>query len=158
MVRRGQFSDIPDILDICLKAHEVSRYRDVSLDKEAMRRVARQAMMNSSTVKAGNVICFVHETDDVVDGIFVGQVTRLYECLDVLLAQDFLFYVDPKSHPRAAKRLLEAFENWAFSSDNSVIVRIVVTDAIVRSDYTAIWLSRQGYRHCGYAFEKEKQT
>lgn len=155
MIRRAKFSDLKQIIPLAIEAHSISRFAEVPMDYEMAERVCRQALMSSEVPQIGGTFCFVAEGEDGICGMMFGQMSRLYECLDAAIAHDLLFYVDRSAPPRAAEGLLNAFEEWAFSLDGRVMVRISVMDAIVRADLSALWMSRRGYRLSGYVFEKE---
>lgn len=156
MIRRASFTDLPQLILLAVEAHERSRYSDVHMDVACAERVVRQALMAPDKPAIGALACFVAEGGERIHGFLLGSMSRLYECLDVVIASDELFYVSKNGSPRMAAKLLNAFEQWAFQHPGRVIVRVTVNDAIVRPDRTAFWMSKRGYTHIGYAFEKEK--
>lgn len=157
MIRRAGFTDLPQLLLLALEAHKRSRYSDVELDMESAERLARQLMMMSpEKPEVGGHVCFVSDEDGKLTGFLAGSIQQFYGCLDIAIAQDFLFFVLPEAAAAVAQRLLDAFEAWAFGLPGRVVVRFVVNDAIVNPDRTGVWMARRGYQHIGYAFEKEK--
>ena len=155
-IRHAKFTDLKRLIPLFIQAHAQSRYSDVPMDVGMAERVFRQAMMSSESPQVGGFVVFVVEQDAKIVGFLAGQLDLLYTCLDMAIAQNILFFVQKDAPPRAADKLIKAFEDWAFQWDGRVLLRLYVTDAIVRADHLAIWLNRKGLRHCGYAFEKEK--
>lgn len=153
IIERANFQDIPFILDLVDEAHARSRYSDVPFLPDDAYRVARQCLYAPEKPAIGQPIAFVARTKNGVDGVLIGSMSRLYEVLPVAIAQDFLFYVRA---PQAAEGLLTAFRDWAFSRDGRVIVRLMMSDAIVDPALSGRWLSRQGYRLMAFGFEVEK--
>lgn len=156
--RFATYADVPALVDMAMLAHERSRYaRAASLNLDAARRIARQSIAMDQTPDYGASAAFVVDDGEAAAGMLVGSIGRLYECLDVAVAYNFLLYV-PDRLPGAADALLEAFETWATSRAWNVVVRIGITDAIVDPKVAGRWLRWRGWKQTGAVFEKEWMT
>lgn len=153
-IRKAHFRDIPGIVDLAKEAHAASAYKDASISPENIKLIARQTVGSGWLPKSGSVI-FVSEGPDGIEGIFLGVVMQMYECLDMVIASNHFWYVREAGSAISGFALLTAFEGWVKDHFDRGIFRIGLSQAINGTDRLENVMKRGGYLRAGVTVEKE---
>lgn len=102
----------------------------------------------------GGTCMFVSENDDVIDGMIVGVLDRVYQLFDKLSAADLFFYVAPGGSPTSAGGLIDAFIEWAEGIDDVIEIRLGATDIIQDYQRVGALYRRKGFTQTGVIYER----
>jgi GNAT superfamily N-acetyltransferase len=93
------------------------------------------------------------EENGDITGALIGELS-MHMVVDVQIATEHLFYVDPEARGGfAAVRLIDAFDTWATLVGASLIS--IQVDAGINNDRTMDFLHRQGFADHGVYMTRE---
>lgn len=154
MVRSGEYTDVPIIMELISEAHEFSKYKDLTIDKDVLKLLILGAIQRMNVKGEGGTCVYVYD-DDGVHGFIIGVTERIYHVAKEFRASDIFFYVtESYNDPLAFRMLLKSFEEWAWSNKRVKKIDIGITDIIGEPRRLAAVLSRFGYNECGLMVEK----
>lgn len=154
-IRQARFVDIPEMLRLANEARLVSRFSELcDIDIEAFKAVALE-VIGQQADKPGCGVVYVADNGDGLEGMIVGMVRRLYECLTIYVASDLIWYTDDRADTSTALRLARHFHEWASQVDGSIIIRHGITDSIIKPERVAKAFEGMGFRQSGVFYDKE---
>ncbi len=153
--RRAAFSDQPRLLEVMEDAQARSCFAGAQIDYGRAKMMLQHCIGMSGQARPGNSSTFVAEGGGQIQAFLVGTIAPLYECLNINLATDLIWYARAEADPRAAIGVLRHFHQWAAKCPGTVLIRHGITDAICDHERTGLALRRAGFRQCGAIYEKE---
>lgn len=150
IIRPAVEEDIPIVFALAKKMYEESAYGTFCSfnDKKSL------ALIQTALKNPDNYFLHVAEKDGAIIGMYGGSITDYYFSND-LMAVDLILYVDPnKRGGLAAVKLIQAFEDWAFSKGVKEICPASSTQ--IAPERTAQLYHLLGYEVVGNLFKKRK--
>ena len=133
MVRDAKFADIPAILDLLAMQFRLTHYhRDgtVNIDERAAKQLLTTAIQRHGKHAIGGTFVQVALTGNLICGVLVGALSRVYAIGDKLMASDLFWTSSEMVDPRDPPLLMRNFITWAFESPDVAEVRVGVTRVI----------------------------
>lgn len=153
-IRAAKFGDIPEIVRLATEAAGRSSYKDRAfVDPATVKRLAMECIGNHKAAP-GPALIVVADNGTCLEGMLVGVVRPLYECMTIRMATNLIWYASENAHSASAVRLLRAFVKWVNRAQGPIICRFGISDAIGDPKRIGKLMEREGFRCNGAIFEK----
>lgn len=154
-IRAAKFADIPEIVRLAKEALSRSKYADIANLEPVMVKDAAFYCIANHAPRPGGALAVVADTGDHLEGMFIGVVRPFYECLDIKVASNLIWYSSPSASANAGLGMERYFRRWANLAEGRVLIRYGLNDAINGPMRIGRILERQGFAHVGNMYEKE---
>lgn len=153
-IRAAKFGDIPEIVRLAKEAANRSHYKGRAVvDPQTVKRLAMECIGQHKS-EPGGALIVVADNGTCLEGMLVGIVRPLYECMTIQMATNLVWYASENAHPASAVRLLRTFMKWANRAPGPIICRFGISDAIGDPQRIGKLMEREGFRCNGAIFEK----
>lgn len=157
-VRAAKFTDIKAIIAMMERAHQASRYAELTFDKEAAQQLLVRSMQRHGHKNYGGALVLVSEKDGEITGFMVGFLDEVYPCLKELRATDLLFRVENDNSTRDSIQMIGRVINWAQSNPKVVDIVLGATDIMGEWDEIQRFYEGLGFEQCGGLFRYTREV
>lgn len=147
LIRPAKYEDIDVLLDMNSRMHSEGAYAFLPFDFEKVKKLIRTFIENPDTR-----CVFVAEEGITIVGLFMGYLTDYFACNEKL-ACDVVLFVDKQYRgSMAAKRLINAFRDWAIIHRAREVCLGVSTN--VNTERTGEFYELMGFTHVGGIYKQ----
>lgn len=159
MIRDAKFADIPGIVSLLTDAYQRTHYARTGLaeiDVAEAKRLLVQSIQRHGGKNGGACWVQVAERDDILNGLILGTLTRVYSIGNKLMATDLFWVASPSVDPFDPAKLMKGMVEWARKSPHVVEVNCGTT-AILNDDPAEAgkMLERLGMKQYGNLYRME---
>ena len=146
-VRKANINDIHTLLVLCQKMHEEGSYKGIVLSRKKLEQFFRQKIINEDS------LVLVWQDKKEICGFFVADIVEYFFSEDRLAVDTLFFIIKDMRKKRGAKRLLDAYMNWARLFDIKEIA-LSTTNGVEIERLERLY-RKLGFEKVGVMYKKE---
>lgn len=153
MMRDAKYVDIPALVAMLKRVHAKSKYADrAEVHDKSVEELLLGAVAGQKHRGPNGSYLAVIERDDKIVAFIVGSLSRAYNILDKLVADD-IFLISESNRPVDIIRLIDGYVGWAGSNPNVIEIGLSWSDAVNDGQTMAKLYQRKGFRLAGEQYD-----
>jgi hypothetical protein len=156
MMRPARFADVPRLAALVAEQHAASKYAGwVNIDLDRTKKMLAQMVQRHGGTHEGGAFVQVIEQDGGIVAFVAGILDRVYGVGDQLRANDMFLVAGAGAPVTAARRMLDAYVDWAESVPDCAEITLSWTDAMPTAPRMGGVYERMGFRELGRIYVRE---